>query len=131
MPNFADGSAISRAQVLDDLEILRLQIQVKLNTDLKLRLVTPIARSGPEIRILGGRGRFGSGGGQSKTLDILALHRARGKSVGHVGQTGTERQVRFSVYSRRQIWVIAVRDGVLLILLKQPVAFLFGGGVEW
>lgn len=88
VPDLADGSSIARAQVLDDLQILRTQVEVELYSDLELcgcilRLAVPRVT---ETSVLGSWGWFGSGGCQSEALDILALHGARRKAVGHVAR---------------------------------------------
>jgi hypothetical protein len=87
MSDLADGTSIPRAQLLDKLEVLCVQVKVELDPNLKLRCVivvlqTPIRIS--EARVLGGRRRFRRRRSQGESLDILALHGARGKAVTHL-----------------------------------------------
>jgi hypothetical protein len=87
VPDFADCPAIASAEILDDLEVFRFQVQVELDANLELILVTLPVRS-PGTGIFGCRGRFRGRRLQSETLDVLALHGARGKSVSHDGRLG-------------------------------------------
>ncbi len=86
MPDFADRATIAGTKILDDVEILRPQVQIELDADFKLcRVVVAAFRpgKGPKVCILRGRRRLGSGGRQGEALHVLALHRARGEGVGH------------------------------------------------
>lgn len=85
VPDLAHGATIARAQVFDNLEVLGTQVEVEFDANLELcgcvlRLVVPRVT---ETGILGSWGWFGSGRCQSEALDILALHGARRKGVGH------------------------------------------------
>ena len=87
VPDFADRPAIAGAEILDDIEVLRLQIQVELDANLQLRgVVVTFSVGGPRTGIFGCRGRFWGGCLQRKTFDVLALHGARREGVSHGGQ---------------------------------------------
>lgn len=92
MLDFADSASIARSKLLDDLEVLLLETQVELYSNLQLGFaaVFMLGSSGSPSKArwrvgAGGGRRFGCGGRERKTLDVLALHRARGK-LGHGGQ---------------------------------------------
>src|SRR5688500_10435064 len=86
VPDFADRPAISSTQILDELEVIRPQVQIELDANLQLGgvIVVLLPVHPPKVGILGGRGRLWGRRSQSESLDILALHGARGEGgVGH------------------------------------------------
>lgn len=85
MPDFANGAAVARTQLLDDLKIFGSQIQLVLDSDLQLLILARILAPRVELVSVGFGGWWGSRGGcfEGKTFDVFALHGARSKGVGH------------------------------------------------
>ena len=80
--DLADSASISRAQILDDLEVLWAQVEVELDADFQLRrgiLRVVVPGMAKVVCILGGGWRLGSCRRQGEALDVLALHGARGE----------------------------------------------------
>lgn len=102
VPDFADRPSVSGTQVLDELEVIRPQVQVELDANLQLGgiIVVFLPVHPPKVGILGRRRRLWGRRSQSKALDILALHRARGEAgVGHGERSARVPHKRSTRYS--------------------------------
>lgn len=85
MPDFANGAAVARTQLLNDLEVFGSQIQLVLDSNLQLLISARILAPRVEVVSVGFGGWWGSRGGgfEGKAFDIFALHGARSKGIGH------------------------------------------------
>lgn len=90
MLHLADCSSVARAQFSQHYQVLGLEIQLKFDANFERVLLVVVGDAAGDLRVAGGWRRFRWRSAESKTLEVLPLHRLWLKWVAH-GDCGMRR----------------------------------------